>query len=392
MRHPIVALSSLALLAAYAAPAAAQCDAYVFQPTLQTTGADPRGVAFGRIDGDAFVDMVVPEYASGDVKVLFGTATGGFTAPIAVAGGVRPRAAELGDLDGDGDLDLAVCNEGVLTGGGWQSFGFTVLWNVGGSFTSSTFVALPAGEILPSDLALGDFDGDSDLDVALTLKGTGMNHSKLAAFANLGAQSFGPASLAASGYDPVALALGDVNGDGVLDAVTVNNYAGTVTILNGSGSGTFALVWGHSVGTYPGDLTLGDFDGDGDLDCSVSYRYGVNVLDNVAGVFNWTAVLSAGLYPYAVASGDFDGDGDLDLVSVDGPTDTLYLFDGNGAGVFTPRTSIVVGDNPSWIVPYDVDADGALDLGVVAYLDDGVVILDNDCPLSTYCVGKQNSK
>lgn len=369
----------------------AQCDAYVLQPTPWTTGADPRGVAFGLLDADAYVDAVVPQYLADDVQVLLGTSSG-FAAPTPVAAGTRALAAKIGDLDGDGDLDIAVCNEGQQSGSGWIAYGVTVLWNASGGFPTSSFLALPSSAIQPRDLALGDFDGDQDLDLALVSKGVGTNHSKLASFVNLGAQSFAAANVTACGYDPVALRLGDVDGDQVLDAVTVNNYSGTINVLHGVGDGTFTLAWGHSAGTYPGDLTLGDFDGDQDLDCAVAYRYGVMVLDNVGGTFAFVTSLTAGTYPYSVACADFDGDGTVDLASTCGLTDMLYVFDGSGTGNFALRTSFVVGDNPFGSTAYDVDRDGDTDLGVVAYNDDAIVIVDNTCPLSTYCVGKVNSQ
>lgn len=391
MQRPSITIVSFALAASFANTARAQCHDYALVPALQVSGADPRGVAFGRIDADAYVDLIVPEYASEFVRVMFGTATGDFSVPVAVPGGHRPRAAALGDLDGDGDLDIAVCNEGFQSAGGWQAYGFTVLWNSGGGFPSSTFFALPTGQISPKDIALGDFDGDTDLDVAIVLRGTGLNNSKLASFLNQGGGVFSSASLAVTGYDPIAVTLGDLNGDALLDAVTVNYTSGMMTILNGTSSGTFTTVYGHSAGTYPTNVALGDFDGDGDLDGAISYRYGVHVLLNSAGILTWSASLTAGFFEYGVACADLDGDGDQDLAATDGIGDTLYVWDGDGTGAFALCTSFVVGDNPSEIVPYDVDFDGDLDLGVLVYGDDGVNVLENDCLLGTYCVGKMNS-
>ena len=391
MHRATLVLAAFPVLCFAAAPAGAQCDAYVLRPTLHSSGADPRGVAFGKLDADAYVDLVVPDFASQGVKVLYGTPGGGFAAPVSVAAGTGPLAVALGDLDGDGDLDVAVCDEGVLVGSTWQSFGFTVLWNTNGGFPTSSFVPLPAGQIQPRDVALGDFDGDNDLDVALVLHGTGTNNSQLASFLNLGGHAFAGASLAHTNFDPVAMAVGDVNGDQILDVVNVSSFSGFFSILDGAGDGTFTQVFGHAVGAYPQDVTLGDFDGDGDLDGAIAYRYGVHVLENTAGILNWTATLSAGLYPYAVACADLDGDGDLDLAAADGLGDTLYVWNGDGAGAFALRTSFVVGNEPARLAAYDVDLDGDPDLGVVAYQDGGVVVLDNACPLSTYCVGKRNS-
>jgi hypothetical protein len=384
-------VSSLAVAAALLSPLHAQCTDYQLRPTLQVTGGDPRDVSFGGVDGDAHLDLVVPEYLSGFVRVSLGHGDGAFSAPVGWPAGVRPRAAQLGDLDGDGDFDIAVCNEGALVGAGWQGYGLTVLWNSGGTFASSSFFALPSGAILPRDLAVGDVDADGDLDVAMVAKGSGLNNSKLASFVNLGGGSFGPATLATTGYDPIALELGDLNGDALLDAVTVNATSSSMTILNGTSNGSFVTVFGHAAGSTPNGIALGDLDGDGDLDGILSYRYGLLVLLNTSGILDWNSSVSAGLYPYGVACADLDRDGDLDVISTDAPTDTLYVFDGDGAAGFTLRSSFVVGDNPSFIEPADVDLDGDLDLGVLVYNDDGVMLLENACRLGTYCVAKPNS-
>ncbi|MCC7011764.1 MAG: VCBS repeat-containing protein [Planctomycetes bacterium] len=389
-RSSIFILSALATLVPLQR-APAQCSDYSLRSALQVTGYDPRDVVLGRLDSDSHVDLAVPEYLSGWVRVCAGDGTGHFGAPTAFAGGVRPRAAALGDLDGDGDLDIAVCNEGALVGGGWQNYGFTVLWNASGNFASSSFFALPSGTIQPRDIAVGDVDGDGDADVVMVAKGTGLNASKLASFVNLGGGSFAPAVLAATGYDPVALELGHLDGDPWLDAVTANSTSGTMTILSGTSSGSFTTTFGHSAGTYSNGVALGDFDGDGDLDGAISYRYGVLVLLNTAGLLNWSSTVTAGLYPYGVASADLDRDGDLDLAITDGASDTLFVFDGDGAGAFQARTSLIVGDVPSFIEPCDVDADGDLDLAVMVYGDDGVNVLENACVLGRYCTAKNNS-
>lgn len=382
-----------AFLSGLAAAARAQCDDFTLTPSFYAAGSSPLSVATGDWNGDGVLDLALADPLDETVAILFGDGSGAFGPAIALQAGTAPRSIAAADLDGDGDMDLAVCNEGRLAGGAWQSFGMSVLRNDGsGGFSIASFSPLPATEIRPAALAVGDLDSDGDVDVAVALLGTGTMHSKVATFVNDGTGHFAAPLLASTGWGPVAIRLGDVDGDGVLDAVTVNTLADSMNVLHGNGDGSLTLAWGHASGTEPTDVALGDFDGDGRLDASVSYRYGLLVLRNVSGTLNYLANLAAGLFPEGVAFADLNGDGHLDLASVDYLGDRAFVWIGDGAGAFTAKPSIAIGNQPVGVVAADADGDADLDLFVPVGPPGGVSALRNDCPIGTYCAGKVNSQ
>ncbi|MGI4874533.1 MAG: FG-GAP-like repeat-containing protein [Janthinobacterium lividum] len=121
----------------------------------------------------------------------------------------------------------------------------------------------PAVGSLPFNVALGDVDGDGDLDLVTA----NASSSTVSVRLNNGAGTFGGGTDVAVGSGPVSVALGDVDGDGDLDLVTANNKAsGTARVRLNNGAGTFAGGTDPAVGSSPGKITLGDVDGDGDLD------------------------------------------------------------------------------------------------------------------------------
>ncbi len=391
MHRKFMALATASIAVSITGTARAQCTSFTFASTFNATTSSPVGLAFGDVNGDQMIDMVTSDATNETLSLMLGTGAGAFAPPTTLSAGRTPQAVALGDIDGDADLDIVACNRGISGASGWQDHGFTVLWNVGGAFSTSTFVALPATEIQPTDVALGDLDADTDLDVALCLHGTGYLHSKVATFLNNGAGSFGAPALAATGYDPISITLGDYDVDGALDAFTANYLGNSFSRLHGNGNGTFGIGYSQST-TQTREVALGDFDGDGDLDAVVAYRYGVHLVRNVAGVFTWIASLSNGLLPVAVTMVDLDGDGDLDLVSADQFGDVVFVWLGDGTGAFTLKEQVAAGDGPVAISSADVDGDGDLDLGLPLISGGGVSVLRNDCLLGTYCVGKVNSQ
>jgi hypothetical protein len=390
MHRKIMALAAASIAASIGGTARAQCDSFTFTPTFESATSSPVSLAFGDLDGDGRVDMVVADATNETLSVLLGTGGGAFGPPTYLGAGRAPQAVALGDVDGDLDLDIVVCDYGISGPAGWQDHGFTVLSNSGGVFSTSHFVALPATEVQPTDVALGDLDGDHHLDVVLCLHGTGYLHSKVASFLGDGAGHFGAPALAATGYDPISLTLGDYDGDGALDAFTANFLGDSFSRLHGNGNGTFGVGYSQST-SRPQEVALGDFDGDGDLDMVVAYRLGVHIVRNIGGVMTWIASLPSGLSPVSVALVDLDGDGDLDLVSADQFGDALLVWRNDGTGAFTPKEQVAAGDGPVAIAVSDIDGDGDLDLGLALISGAGVTLLHNECPLGNYCVGKLNS-
>jgi len=184
-----------------------------------------------------------------------------FSANSAVAAGDRPSSVSIGDLDGDGDLDMAVAN--------FTSDDTSVLLNNGdGTFAAQTRYDAGNG---PWSVSLGDLDGDGDLDMAVAnsalLDGGGDDMSVLL---NNGDGTFAAQTRYAAGDNPTSVSLGDLDGDGDLDMAVANASSADASVLLNNGDGTFAAQTRYAVGDGPRSVSLGDLDGDGDLDMAVA--------------------------------------------------------------------------------------------------------------------------
>jgi uncharacterized repeat protein (TIGR01451 family) len=212
-------------------------------------------VALGDLDGDGDLDAMVMNGGGFDDAIWFNDGTGNFPVRSALAGtGYLGDTVALGDLDGDGDLDALVGNWSSKTG-----FGLYPWWNDGhGVLTQGTHL----GSTYTLDVALGDLDGDSDLDVYLAV-GNGGNE----VWVNEGGGVFTDTGQALGTRTSRAVALGDLDGDGDLDAYVVNadntNNQNCVWLNDG---GVFTDSGQLLGATASNRVVLGDVDGDGDLD------------------------------------------------------------------------------------------------------------------------------
>jgi hypothetical protein len=184
-----------------------------------------------------------------------------------------PVSVAVGDFNSDGILDLAVGSDGDATGHG---FGVTImLGNGDGTFQTGQSYALGTHAVV-----VGDFNGDGRLDLALA------NASFFTGEVNIllgnGDGTFQPAQGYAVGRSPIAVAVGDFNRDGIPDLAVSDSADGTVSVLLGNGDGTFRSAQNYLAGGYPGSLAVGDFNGDGFPDLAVGAGGGLTVLLNRA--------------------------------------------------------------------------------------------------------------
>jgi MYXO-CTERM domain-containing protein len=306
----------------------------------------------------------------------------------------------LADLDGDGDLDLVVPNCGgfFTTPPGAQAL--RIYENVGGTFTDQTASFVGTLPPLASRVvAIGDVDGDGDLDMYIPSAG-GANDLF---FINDGSGTFtDEASIRLPGGGLASRSagarFGDVDGDGDLDLLIAQGYGTNVSdtpiaiLLINDGTGHFtdgsAQIPATGSGIDPDDVDFIDFDRDFDLDVLINSHSGKSTLwrNDGSGNFSDATAQLAGPasnnYHYGPSVCDVDGDGDLDIWidNIGGNFhEQLLINDGNGN--FTDQTSSRVSGNVSsddnGVYCVDVDNDGDFD-AVIAALSGNERVLIND--------------
>lgn len=318
-------------------------------PSVPGCASFPRSMAVGDLDGDGDLDLAETDTGPKTVTILRNDGSGTFGACSSQVLVDNPRQLIAGDLDSDGDMDLAVVIDPVS--------GVMILKNDGtGNFDQSSTVSLSSGAF---SIAAGDLDGDGDTDLAV---GHFSQSALVSILLNDGTSSFALGSTLVVPA-PYALIAGDVDNDGDLDLVASVTGNNRVHVLKNSGSAVFVQSGQFVAGTLPRHLTSGDFDGDGDLDVAVANNISagtINVLKNDGtGVLSATT-LSAGFGPWGITSADVDGDGDLDLALANGSG--IIIYTNNGLGTFSQFSTVSAPGAEVFITSGDFDGDGDLDL------------------------------
>jgi hypothetical protein len=298
-------------------------------------------VAVGDFNGDGKVDLAGSD--SVNVYILLGNGDGTFQPPIWYTFGFEPYGIEsisVGDVNNDGKPDLIIA-------GSLQDFSSSALVTVMLGNGDGTFQPQPginAGAI-PSNVAIGavgDFNGDGNLDI-VTINGDNSTNNAAILLGN-GDGTFQPyIDVALGTMVPIGLTAGDYNRDGLLD-LAVGLPEG-YQILTGLGDGSFNVSLQFYLDTYFSRIAAGDINGDGITDLVMaSDTFGATVLyGNGDGTFGAPYPTNApGRLPYGIALGDFNADNKLDMLTgdLDGGGD-LFMnvsgFPGNPVGVYSPN-------------------------------------------------------
>lgn len=262
-----------------------------------TAPAHAPAMASAVLTSSGFHDLLITDPTANDVKILFSNGDDTFKTPATVIPvGTLPSAIVTADFDGDGKQDFAVAN-----------------------FTDSTF-----------SVFLGGVDASGN-----------------PTFAQVAGSPF---ALPTNVSGPVAMTVADFNADGKADLAIVNQTTvanpaiaqGNVVMLQGNGDGTFTQFPGSpiTVGQNPVAIASGDLDGTASADLAIVNKTDNTVtvlLNNGDGTFvaGPNSPLTTATNPTGIALADFNQDGHADIAVTGGDTNTVRVFFGVAAGLFT---------------------------------------------------------
>ena len=368
---PPAKILSATILFLLAVSLRAQIPRLIQPPVFPVEGFVTNSVIAADFNGDGLPDLASANEQFGTlVDVLLNDGDGTFQTLSAFTAGDGPVRPAAGDLNGDGKLDLVVPNFGLDFR---KSDKLRVFLGNG----DGTFQAGPISHVgnFPDSAAVGDFNGDGKLDVAVTNGASPVlqaerngaqreqspaNSGTVQVLLGNGDGTLQPPVSYATAENPVRVAVGDLNGDGVPDLVVAEYSDTAISVLLGLGDGNFAPRQDYGAGRAASDVALADLNNDGKIDVAAAESGEVSVLLN-----NGDGTLAPGVdMPLdqpasSIVAGDLDRDGEIDLVATHQLT-SIYF--GNGDGTFKAPIDYLPGQTV--VVSGEFDAKPGLDLVV----------------------------
>lgn len=324
-------------------------------PSLYPLGGRPGAIVTGDLNLDGTPDVVASVFTTDLVRVYLGRSTGTLRFVGLYSTADEPNDVVLADMNGDPFPDLVVLE--------YRNSSFSVRFGAG----DGTFgLARRTGTGLhPTSVAVEDVSEDGVSDVLVT------ENDYVSVHLGRPTGGFVPRREYSAGPQPGGLALGDMDGDGHLDAVVGGSNA-QANVLLGNGDGTFQSYLEHFVRDIAHEVALGDFDGDSNIDVAVTTGNGgtrgsVDVLrGNGDGTLGAATSYLTGAEPYEYTNGlvavDLNDDSETDLAVTNREASRLGVLLGRGDGTFVAERRVASGFQPEMIVSADLNRDGDPDL------------------------------
>ncbi len=235
-------------------------------------GEAPVSIATGDFNSDGKPDAATSNFGSANLSIFLGDGLGGF-GPVThvLVFGQTPFVAS-GDFNNDGKTDLVATryHEDNIA---------VVLGNGNGTFIPVAGSPFIAGSS-PWAIAVSDFNGDGDADLAITNHALVNFQRAVAILLGNGSGSFSAPTTYSVGSRATSIAVADYNLDGKPDLATADADSNTLSILLGKGDGTFGTASKLAFGLDPVFVAAGDFNSDGRKDLATATAGGVVVLPN----------------------------------------------------------------------------------------------------------------
>ncbi|GAB4050370.1 hypothetical protein GCM10028810_44660 [Spirosoma litoris] len=348
--------------------ASGQCFQNTADPTtfqLYDTKKSPSGIVLADFNNDSRADMATVSRLENLVSIRYANADGTFEEAISFTVCALPVPIMAAELNGDGRIDLVI---------GGQEGSVTILLNTATGFTgaSSTYTGL----INITNIALGDFNADNSLDLALASGGLPSGYQILT---NAGDGTFSalPRQAQANGVDWVTV--GDFDTDGLPDLATISYSMGVATIFHNVGKGQFTAINSFSVTSGPSVINTEDFNKDNRPDLIVSSFTGNSLdilLNQGNGQFSSRTETNVSA-PKVIRVQDVDGDTYPDLVMAHFENFTVSVWLNAGDGTFKKGVYYGTGYDPVDVSIGDINGDSRPDIAAVNRENNTAAVLIN---------------
>lgn len=341
------------------------------------TRSGPVSIATGDFNKDRHLDLVVVHSLNSTTSILLGDGAGNFNEVVFSNGAfAAPNTVVLGDINNDTNVDILVVNNG-------NSDVSIFLGQANGNFIEQTSIPIGANTSA-FGLALGDVDGDDIID--LIVSDSIQYH--LLIFSGIGDGTFAePTSLNTGDFSrPYSVVTADLNGDTSLDLLVTNTGTNEVGVFLSDALGGFGELNTYPTDDSPNRLITADFNLDGALDVATT-NFLVGTVSVFLGYGNGTLApqisLSIGVNSttFGLARGNLNNDTIPDLVVANPNQNNIMVFIGRGDGRFDQGTAYSTGDgsSPDDVAIGDFNEDGRLDIVSANYLTESIGFFFNTC-------------